>query len=88
MLLAIILLSVLLTVAICTIIAGYIIIGIQSEKIQTYENWVLEFNNDVLKTYKQLKDLDAKNIFSRDDEVGFAFSQILLIIENLKDKIK
>jgi predicted PurR-regulated permease PerM len=86
MLLAVILLSVLLTISISIIIAGYIIIGIQSDKIKTYENWVIEFNKDIQKTYKQLKDVDNKNMFSRDDDVGFAFSQILSIIENLKDK--
>jgi hypothetical protein len=88
MLITVILLSVLLTIAVCGLIACYIIIGIQSEKINTYENWVIEFNKKVQDTYQQLKQVDNRNIFSRDDDVGFAFSQILSIIENLKDKTK
>ncbi len=86
MLFAVILLSVLLTLSICIIVAGYIIIGIKDDKIQTYENWILQFDTDIKQTYKQLKDIDDKNIFSRDDDVGFAFSRILSIIEKLKDK--
>jgi hypothetical protein len=88
MLLAVIILSVFLTITICALIACYIVINIQNDKINTYENWVIEFNNDVINTYKQLKTLDQRQIFSKDDDVGFAFSQILEIVEKLKDKIK
>ena len=77
MLIAVILLSVLSTIAICGLIACYIVIGIQSEKITTYENWVIEFNKNIHDTYKSLKEVDSRNIFSRDDDVGFAFSAIL-----------
>lgn len=88
MLIAIILLSVLLTICICGLIACYIIISIKNDKIITYENWIIEFNKNVQDTYSQLKEIDNKNIFSRDDDVGFAFSQIISIIENLKDKTR
>lgn len=88
MLTTIILLSILLTISICGLIACYIIISIQNDKINTYENWIVEFNKNIQDTYVQLKQVDNRNIFSRDDDVGFAFSQILSIIENLKDKIK
>ena len=70
MLLAVIILSVLLTIAICGLIACYILINIQNDKIQTYENWVVDFNNDVINTYKQLKALDQRQIFSKDDGTG------------------
>jgi amino acid transporter len=88
MLLAVIILSVLFTIAICGLIACYIIIGINLDKIRTYENWVMDFNKDVQNTYNQLKQLDDRNIFSKDDDVGFAFSQIVSVMEKLKDKIK
>lgn len=88
MLITIIILSVLLTIAICGLIACYIIIGLQADKIQTYENWIIEFNTNVQDTYHELKEVDNRQIFQRDDDVGFAFSQILSIIEKLKDKIK
>ena len=58
------------------------------EKIETYENWVIEFKKDVQKTYQQLREVDNKNIFQKDDDVGFVFSQIINIIEKLKDKIQ
>jgi hypothetical protein len=58
------------------------------EKIETYENWVIEFKKDVQKTYQQLREVDNKNIFQKDDDVGFVFVQLLDIIEKLKDKIQ
>jgi hypothetical protein len=58
------------------------------EKIETYENWVIEFKKDVQKTYQQLREVDNKNIFQKDDDVGFVFSQLISIIEKLKDKIQ
>jgi len=88
MLLAVIILSVLLTISVCSLIACYIIININSDKITTYENWVIEFKKDVQQTYQQLKNVDNKNIFQKDDDVGFVFVQLLDIIEKLKDKIQ
>lgn len=88
MLVAVIILSILLTISICGIIACSIIINIGLDKIQTYENWIMEFGKDVQDTYNQLREVDNRQIFQRDDDVGFAFSQILLIIEKLKDKTK
>lgn len=88
MLLTIIVLSVLLTIAICLLVACYIALNINLEKIQTYENWIVEFNKDVQDTYVKLKEVDSMNMFSRDDDVGFAFTRMIDIIEKLKDKIK
>jgi hypothetical protein len=88
MLLSVIILSVLLTISVCALIACYILININLQKIETYENWIVEFKKDVQNTYQQLRDVDNKNIFQKDDDVGFVFSQIINIIEKLKDKIQ
>ena len=88
MLTAIIILSVLLTISICALIVCYFIININLDKVDTYETWVSEFQSNVVDIYSRLRTIDEKQIFARDDDVGFAFSEILNIIEKLKDKSK
>lgn len=56
-------------------------------KNEIYESWILEYQDDLMKTYIRLKDLDSRGIFEKDDEVGFVFSNILNTLEDLKDKI-
>jgi hypothetical protein len=95
MLITIIILSVLLTISICLLIACYFIINVNLEKIDTYENWITDSNaniekikSDLIKTHQRLKDVDHKGIFQKDDDVGFVFSEILNIIEKIKDNVQ
>ena len=36
----------------------------------------------------KLKEIDDKNIFEKDDDVGFVFSEIVKLIELIKEKSK
>lgn len=84
----IILLSMLLGVLIVlTTILGYIIYICQN-KIDIYESWIVEFKNDVNGVYQQLKVIDDKNIFERDDDVGVIFSELFIIIQKLNKRIE
>jgi hypothetical protein len=56
-------------------------------KVEIYEAWILEYKNQINETYQALKFVDDKQIFEKDDEVGFVFSDILEIIKDLKTKI-
>ena len=66
---------------------GYIIY-IGQKKIDIYEQWVLEFRNDVNNIYTQLQELDNKQIFQKDDEVGVIFLDIVTLIEKLNTRIE
>lgn len=86
MIIAIIILSVLLTASICVnLFLGYAL-DVNLDKIETYQNWILEFKKDLSITYSKLKGLDDKQIFEKDDDVGFVFSEILKLIEKLKER--
>lgn len=86
MIITIIVLSVLLTISICVnLVLGYAL-DINLDKIETYQNWILEFKKDLSTTYVKLKDLDDKQMFEKDDDVGFVFSEILKLIEKLKER--
>jgi len=57
-----------------------------SDKIDEYEAWILNYQKTVKETYLMLKMVDEKEIFERDDEVGFVFSNIVSIVNDLKEK--
>lgn len=85
-----------LFILITLLILSFLIIGIQSNKIQTYENWILEFKNEIQTTYDTIIEIDKKGVFSTslnkdgifqyDDEVGVIFKQMKDLIEKLNQR--
>ena len=89
---AIIIVSVFLTISIClNIFFLYSIYSYQDsidehkKVIDDYEKLMKEYKNTVVDTYKKLKEVDDRNIFEKDDDVGFAFSSIKNLIERLSE---
>ena len=62
-------------------------VNINLTKVEIYETWILEYKNKIEETYQALKFVDEKQIFEKDDEVGFVFSDILEIVKDLRTKI-
>jgi len=60
--------------------------NVATDKIDEYESWILKYQGIVKETYYMLKMVDEKEIFERDDEVGFVFSNIVSIVNDLKEK--
>lgn len=82
----IILLSLLLGVFVATtIILSYLIYNSQN-KIDIYESWIVEFKDDINDVYRQIKTIDDRQIFEKDDEVGSTFSQLYFIIHKLNQR--
>ena len=52
------------------------------------QNWSIQYKTLVENTYRKLKEIDDKQIFEKDDDVGFVFSEIVRLIENIKEKSK
>ena len=63
------------------------LVNINLTKVEIYETWILEYKNKIEETYQALKFVDEKQIFEKDDEVGFVFSDILEIVKDLRTKI-
>ena len=61
-------------------------LNINLKKIEIYESWILNYQKIVKETYLLLKEVDNKEIFEKDDEVGAVFSNIREIIQDLKEK--
>ena len=58
------------------------------KKIEVYEEWLNFFRTEVDDVYKRMKNVDDRNLFEKDDDVGFVFSELLRISKEFKDRIK
>ncbi len=70
-----------------TIILSYVVYNCQN-KIDIYEGWIVEFKNDVNEVYQEIKMIDDKQLFEKDDEVGSIFSDLYLILQKLNTRIE
>ncbi len=55
-------------------------------KMSETDSVIKEILDDLSNTYKNLKIIDDKQIFEKDEDVGFVFLDILTLIEKLKTK--
>jgi hypothetical protein len=83
-----IILTVTLTISIAVNVALGVAIskGIEREKI--YADWIIKFRNRVEEIYRELKSIDEKHIFEKDDEVGVVFSELVNVMKEFDDEVK
>lgn len=86
MLLTIILIVLLIVSIVCNYFLTKTLIKI-GDALEVYETWIYETRNHIIEVYNQLKIVDARNIFEKDDDVGFVFTEIIELIKNLNEKI-
>jgi len=60
---------------------------VQVKKNDIYAQWIVELQNKVENVYRTIHDLDDKQMFSKDDEVGSVFQQMVELIDSLNEKI-
>ena len=86
LIIVILLLSLLLT----TSVIGNVLLWKAGERQlvinDVYINWISEWRAQVIKTYTHMKMLDDKEMFSRDDEVGILWENVVGLIQDLNDK--
>lgn len=70
------------------LIASIYVIQNLLKKIDTYEKWIEFFGDEINVMYKRLKLVDDKNLFEKDDDVGFVFSEIVRVMNEFNEKIK
>jgi hypothetical protein len=57
------------------------------DKNEQYELWISDIEKAINITYNKLKMIDDKQMFEKDDDVGFVFSNIVKLIEKLKSQL-
>jgi hypothetical protein len=58
------------------------------DAIESIQEWTNQYRLLIENTYRKLREIDEKQIFQKDDDVGFVFSEIVKLIEFIKDKSK
>jgi hypothetical protein len=58
------------------------------KKIEIYEDWLDMFRSEIDQVYSRIKAVDDRNLFEKDDDVGFVFSEIVRITQEFNEKIK
>ena len=91
-----ILLALSLVISLGLLITAYIIIKRLLAKIDTYEEWILDFKTDVIQTLERMRDIDKSVVFSSklneqgafesDDQVGGVFKDLLELVEKLNQR--
>ena len=87
MILTIIVLSVLLIASISINVYFGALLNRNLDKVEEYEQWFNDIERAINITYTKLKLIDDKQMFEKDDDVGFVFSNILKLIEKLKSQL-
>lgn len=85
-----------LVISLSALIAACILVRILLNKIDIYEEWILDFKTDVIDTLERMRDIDKsgvfasklndKGVFESDDLVGGVFKELLELIEKLNQR--
>jgi hypothetical protein len=87
MILTIVILSVLLLASVGINVYFGMMLNKSIDKLEQYEQWISDIETSINITYLRLKNIDDKQIFEKDDDVGFVFSNIVKLIEKLKSQL-
>jgi hypothetical protein len=83
---ALIVVGVCLAASIVGNFALYKAANLQLQKAELYESWIEEFKQDMMQTFAYIKLIDDRNIFSKDDEVGVVFQDMVNVIGKLNER--
>jgi hypothetical protein len=87
-----------LVISLGFLITTYIIIKRLLAKLNTYEEWIIDFKEDVARTLEQMREIDKSIVFSStlneqglfesDEMVGGSFKELLALVEKLNQRIQ
>jgi hypothetical protein len=52
-----------------------------------HQQWIVDIREDVNYVYRKIKNLDDKQIFQKDDEVGVVFTDMVNLITKLNERV-
>ena len=77
-------------IAILIVIIGVLFYTLKTalDKIEVYEQFIIDRRDSYYQLLQNIRDIDAKQIFEKDDEVGVTFDEIKSEIEEFKNIIE
>jgi len=69
-------------------VIGFLIkaLNVQLRKVQTYTAWIIDLQDKVDNVVQTMHELDDKQMFSKDDDVGSVFQQMVELVDTLNEK--
>ncbi len=90
------LLSLGLVTSLALLFIAFLIIRRLLTRVETYEEWILDFKTDVMDTLEQMREIDKSAVFSSklsdkgafesDDIVGGVFKELQDLVEKLNQR--
>jgi len=59
---------------------------LQLSRSEIHETWIIEFRKDVEHIYNSMKDIDNRQMFEKDDDVGVIFQEMVELINKLNSR--
>jgi hypothetical protein len=77
-------------IAVLIVIIGLLYYTLKTalDKLEVYEQFILDRRDSYYQLLQNIRDIDAKQIFEKDDEVGVTFDEIKNEIEEFKNIIE
>lgn len=85
-----------LVISLALLLVAFMIIKRLLTRVETYEEWILDFKTDVMNTLEEMRDIDKTAVFSSklsdkgafesDDIVGGVFKELLDLVEKLNQR--
>lgn len=77
-------------IIILVLIIALLLYGVANliQKIEYYEGFIISRREKYIQLYKTIKELDSKELFEKDDDVGTVFTQIKDEIEAFENIIE
>ena len=77
-----------LAILIAIICVLFYILKTALDKLEIYEQFIIDRRDSYYQLLQNIRDIDAKQIFEKDDEVGVTFDEIKNEIEEFKNIIE
>ena len=79
---------ILIALLIAIICVLFYILKTALDKLEIYEQFIIDRRDSYYQLLQNIRDIDAKQIFEKDDEVGVTFDEIKNEIEEFKNIIE
>ena len=83
--------AIIIILSVLVVVLGYTTVNLlrknerYEDALSAYQEFIRQFQKQVVASDKKLKEIDAKGLFDSDDEIGWFFTQLKEIQKNLTE---
>lgn len=83
--------AIIIILSVLVVVLGYTTVNLlrknerYEDALSAYQEFIRQFQKQVVASDKKLKEIDSKGLFDSDDEIGWFFTQLKEIQKNLTE---